>query len=223
MLLTFFRGRTDLYTYNRKDLSRLGEQLFFIMYSSYNSIIRIVSKSGRKEIFMKKLSTLLFIIFSRWGLVVFLSYYAIFYLVILEVFPSSWMNDIATFVEPYYVTLRYIGIFMNIIICIMTIHFLVNYLQYKKYIIRRKTLSFVIAASIIQMLSFFCYSNLPIEAFINNEQLNRLNQLFWSFKLHIMELIALFLTGYVVAFYIGALSRVHFLTDVVLASKKPKK
>ncbi|MGM9949644.1 MAG: hypothetical protein ACI33P_05935 [Lysinibacillus sp.] len=172
---------------------------------------------------MKKLSTLLFIIFSRWGLMAFLSYYAIFYLVILEVFPSSWMNSMAAFVNPYYVAIRYIGILLNLIICGMAIHFLVKYLQYKNFIIRRKTLSFVIAASIIQMLSFFCYTNLPAEAFTHSEQLKELNQLSRSFALHIVELLALFLTGYVAAFYIGALSRVRFLTDVVLAPKKPMK
>jgi hypothetical protein len=172
---------------------------------------------------MKKLTTLLFIIFSRWGLVVFLSYYAVFYLVILEVFPSSWMNGIAAFVNPYYVTIRYIGILMNLIICIMVFRFLLKYFQYKNFIIRRKTLSFVMAASVIQLLSFFCYTNLPQETFISTDELKELNQLFWRFKFHIVELISLFLTGYVAAFYIGALSRVHFLTDVVLAPKKPSK
>ena len=172
---------------------------------------------------MKKLSTLLFIIFNRWGLVVFLSYYAIFYLIILEVFPSSWMDNTAVFVSPYYVTLRYVGMIMNVMICIMTFRFLFNYLQYKNVIIRKKTLSFVLAASIIQILSFFCYTNLSQQMFQNTEQLVELNQLFFSYKLYIVELAALFLTGYVLAFYIGALSRVHFLTDVVLAPKKPMK
>ena len=172
---------------------------------------------------MKKLATLLFILFSRWGLMAFLTYYAVFYLVILEVFPSSWMNSMAAFVNPYYVTIRYIGIIINLIICGIVIHFLLKYFQYKNFIIRRKTLSFVIAASIIQMLSFFCYTNLPAEAFVNSERLKELNQLFGSFKLHIVELLALFLTGYVAAFYIGALSRGRFLTDVVLVPKKPMK
>ncbi len=196
-------------------------------FSSYIQAIivwlSIVSNCGRKENRMKKLSTLLFIIFNRWGLVVFLSYYVIFYLVILEVFPSSWMDNIAVFVKPYYVIIRYMGIIMNLVICVMTIRFLFNYLQYKNVMIRKKTFSFVLAAAIIQILSFFCYTNLPQQVFQNTEQFLKLNQLFFSFKLHIVELAALFLTGYVVAFYMGALSRVHFLTDVVLAPKKPKK
>ena len=73
------------------------------------------------------------------------------------------------------------------------------------------------------MLSFFCHTNLPAEAFMDSEQLKELNQLFWGCKLHIVELFALFLTGHVAAFYIGALSRVHFLTDVVLVSNKQMK
>lgn len=172
---------------------------------------------------MKKLSTLIFIIFSRWGLVVFLGYYTIFYLVILDILPSAWMNGMATVVEPYYVMIRYVSILVNIVICAMTIHFLARYLQHKNYVIRKRTLSFVLAASIVQLLSFFCYTNLPSEAFQSTEQLTRLQQIFWSFRLHIVELIALFLTGYVLAFYVGALSRVKFLTDVVLAPKKPMK
>lgn len=172
---------------------------------------------------MKKLSTLLFIIFNKWGLVVFLSYYGIFYVVILKIFPSSWMDNMAVFVNPYYVTIRYVGMIVNISICIMTIRFLFNYFQYKNIMIRKKTLSLVLAASIIQILSFFCYTNLPALAFENTEQLAKLNQLFFSYNIHIVELVALFLTGYVIAFYIGALSRVHFLTDVILAPKKPMK
>lgn len=151
----------------------------------------------------------------------FLGYYMIFYLVILDILPSSWMNAMAPVIEPYYVTIRYVSILVNILICAMTLRFLARYLQYKKYMIRKRTLSFVLAASIVQLFSFFCYTNLPSEAFQSTEQLTRLQQIFWSFRLHIVELIALFLKGYVLAFYVGALSRVKFLADVVLAPRKP--
>ena len=69
-------------------------------------------------------------------------------------------------------------------------------------------------------MSFFCYANLPVEAITNTNQLINLQNFFIRYNFHIVELIALFLTGYVLAFYIGTLARVKFLTDVVLAPKK---
>ncbi|WP_431027373.1 hypothetical protein [Lysinibacillus sp. LZ02] len=169
---------------------------------------------------MKRLATILVLAFSRWGLIAFTIYYATFYIIILNVFPSQFVDFVAQAVNPYYVAIRYVSIAVNIVMCFIVFRFLWKYLQYQSYAIRKKTLSFVMAASLIQLLSFFCYTNIPLESLTNTEQLTNLQQVFFSYKLYIVELVALFFTGYVLAFYIGALSRVKFLTDVMLAPKK---
>ena len=187
------------------------------LFSRYNEIIGMLVEG---EVKMKRFAALLLLTFSRWGMVVFMLYYMTLYLIILNVFPSNFMYTIAEWVDPYYVTIRYIGIIVNIIISIIVFRFFMKYIQYQKYVIRKKTLSFVVAASIIQLASFFLYTNLPPLAITNTSQLVNLQDFFLQYKFHIVELMALFLTGYVLAFYIGALARVKFLTDVVLAPKK---
>ena len=169
---------------------------------------------------MKRFATILFLTFSRWGLIAFIIYYAALYLVILDIFPTSFMYTIAEWVDPYYVTIRYVSIVVNILICIMVFHFFVKYIQFEGYAIRKKTLSFVVAVSIIQLISFFCYTNIPAEALTNTKQLINLQNFFIRYNFHIVELISLFLTSYVLAFYIGTLARVKFLTDVILVPKK---
>ena len=169
---------------------------------------------------MKRFTTILFLTFSRWGLTAFIIYYAILYAIIVDIFPVNLMSTIAKWTDIYYVMIRYVGIIVNVMICIMVFRFFMKYIQYESYIIRRKTLSFVIAASIVQLMSFFCYTNLPVAELTTTSQLVNLQDFFIRYKFHIVELIALFLTGYVLAFYIGTLARVKFLTDVVLAPKK---
>ena len=169
---------------------------------------------------MKRFATILFLTFSRWGLIAFIIYYAALYLVILDIFPANFMYTIAEWVDPYYVTIRYVSIVVNILICIMVFRFFVKYIQFESYAIRKKTLSFVVAASIIQLMSFFCYINIPVAALTTTNQLINLQDFFIRYNFHIVELIALFFTSYVLAFYIGTLARVKFLTDVILAPKK---
>ena len=169
---------------------------------------------------MKRFATILFLTFSRWGLIAFSIYYATLYLIILDLFPTSLMYTVAEWVDPYYVTIRYVSIFINVVIFVMVFRFFMKYIQYQSYVIRKKTLSFVVAISIIQLMSFFCYANLPVAAITTTNQLINLQNFFIRYNFHIVELIALFLTGYVLAFYIGTLARVKFLTDVVLAPKK---
>ena len=169
---------------------------------------------------MKRFATILFLTFSRWGLIAFSIYYATLYLIILDLFPTNLLYTIAEWVDPYYVTIRYVSIFINVVIFVMVFRFFVKYIQYQSYVIRKKTLSFVVAISIIQLMSFFCYANLPVAAITTTNQLINLQNFFIRYNFHIVELIALFLTGYVLAFYIGTLARVKFLTDVVLAPKK---
>ena len=169
---------------------------------------------------MKRFATILFLTFSRWGLTAFIIYYAALYLAILNLFPTSFMHTIAEWIDPYYVTIRYVSIVINILICIMVFRFFMKYIQFESYVIRRKTLSFVVAASIIQLMSFFCYTNIPVTALTTTKQLTNLQDFFIRYNFHIVELIALFLTSYVLAFYIGTLARVKFVTDVVLAPKK---
>ncbi|MGM9943384.1 MAG: hypothetical protein ACI33M_00495 [Lysinibacillus sp.] len=169
---------------------------------------------------MKRFTSILFLTFSRWGLITFIIYYAILSLITLNIFPVNLMYTIAEWVDPYYVTIRYVGIVLNIVICIMIFRFFMKYIQYESYVIRKKTLSFIVAASIIQLMSFFCYKNIPVSAINTTNQLINLQDFFIRYNFHIVEFIALFLTGYVLAFYIGTLARVKFLTDVVLAPKK---
>jgi len=169
---------------------------------------------------MKRFATILFLTFSRWGLIAFSIYYATLYLIILDLFPTNLLYTIAEWVDPYYVTIRYVSIFINVVIFVMVFRFFMKYIQYQSYVIRKKTLSFVVAISIIQLMSFFCYANLPVAAITTTNQLINLQNFFIRYNFHIVELIALFLTGYVLAFYIGTLARVKFLTDVVLAPKK---
>ena len=169
---------------------------------------------------MKRFATILYLTFSRWGLIAFIIYYATLYVIILDIFPVNLMSTMAKWVDIYYVTIRYVGIIINVVICIMVSRFLVKYIQYESYIIRKKTLSFVIAASIVQFMSFFCYTNLPVTELTTTNQLVNLQDFFIRYNFHIVELIALFLTGYVLAFYIGTLARVKFSTDIVLAPKK---
>ena len=169
---------------------------------------------------MKRFATILFLTFSRWGLIAFSIYYATLYLIILDLFPTGLLYTIAEWVDPYYVTIRYVSIFINVVIFVMVFRFFMKYIQYQSYVIRKKTLSFVVAISIIQLMSFFCYTNLPVATITTTNQLINLQNFFIRYNFHIVELIALFLTGYVLAFYIGTLARVKFLTDVVLAPKK---
>ena len=169
---------------------------------------------------MKRFATILFLTFSRWGLIAFIIYYAALYLVILNLFPTSFMHTIVEWIDPYYVTIRYVSIVINVVICIMVFRFFMKYIQFESYVIRKKTLSFVVAASIIQLMSFFCYTNIPVAELTNTKQLTNLQDFFIRYNFHIIELIALFLTSYVLAFYIGTLARVKFLTDVMLAPKK---
>ena len=172
---------------------------------------------------MKRFTTILFLTFSRWGLLAFTIYNAILYLILLNILPIDLMYTIAEWADPYYVTIRYVGMIVNIFICIVVIRFFVKYIQYQSYIIRKKTLSFIVAASIVQLMSFFCYTNLPKSVITTTNDLVNLNDLFITYNFHIVELVALFLTGYVIAFYISTLARVKFLTDVVLAPKKNAK
>ena len=169
---------------------------------------------------MKRFATILFLTFSRWGLIAFSIYYVTLYLIILNIFPTDLTYKIAEWIDPYYVTIRYVGIVVNIVICIMAFRFFMKYIQYQSYVIRKKTLSFVVAASIVQLMSFFCYTNLPVAAITTTNQLVNLQDFFIQYNFHIVELVALFLTGYVLAFYVGTLARVKFFTDVVLAPKK---
>lgn len=169
---------------------------------------------------MKRLATIYFLTFSRWGLIAFSIYYAALCLIIVNIFPTNFIFTIAEWTDPYYVTIRYVGIVVNIVICIMVFRFFMKYIQYESYVIRKKTLSFVVAASIVQLMSFFCYTNIPIEAITTTNQLINLQDFFIRYNFHIIEIVALFLTGYVLAFYVGTLARGKFLTDVVLAAKK---
>ena len=144
---------------------------------------------------MKRFATILFLTFSRWGLTAFIIYYAALYLAILNLFPTSFMHTIAEWIDPYYVTIRYVSIVINILICIMVFRFFMKYIQFESYVIRRKTLSFVVAASIIQLMSFFCYTNIPVTALTTTKQLTNLQDFFIRYNFHIVELIALFLTS----------------------------
>ncbi len=101
----------------------------------------------------------------------------------------------------------------------MAIRFIWKYVNRKSYIIRKNVLSFVIAVSVIQFFSYFCYTNLPLVG-EKTEQLMNLNTFSEMYKTSIIENTALFLTGYILAFYIGALSRSNFYGDVVLAAPK---
>ena len=169
---------------------------------------------------MKRFTTILFLTFSRWGIIAFSVYYVALYLIILNIFPTDLIYTIAKWTDPYYVTIRYVSIVINIVICIIVFRFFIKYIQYKSYIIRKKTLSFVVAASIVQLMSFFCYINIPVATLTTTNQLINLQDFFIRYNFHIVELIALFLTSYVLAFYVGTLARVKFLTDIVLAPKK---
>ena len=127
---------------------------------------------------MKRFATILFLTFSRWGLIAFIIYYAALYLVILDLFPTSFMYTIGEWVDPYYVTIRYVSIVVNILICMMVFRFFMKYIQFESYVIRKKTLSFVVAASIIQLMSFFCYTNIPVAALTTTKQLTNLQDFF---------------------------------------------
>lgn len=169
---------------------------------------------------MKRFTTILFLTFSRWGLLAFTIYYTMLCIIILNIFPVDLMYTIAKWIDPYYVAIRYVSIIVNVFICIVVFRFFMKYIQFHSYIIRKKTLSFIVAASIVQLMSFFCYTNLPVAELTNTNQLANLNSLFVTYNFHIVEFIALFFTGYVLAFYISTLARVKFLTDVVLAPKR---
>lgn len=171
---------------------------------------------------MKRFTNLLFIIFSRWGFIAFMLYYTIFYLITLNIFPIEFMQSVAQLVNPYYVPIRYVSFITNIIICFITLRFIFKYIKKENYIIRKKTLSFIIAISLIQFISLFSHTNLPpMDA--TTEALMNLEAFSTKVNMITIENIALLLTGYILAFYIGALSRGNFYGDVVLAAKIPKK
>ena len=171
---------------------------------------------------MKRFTTLLFIIFSRWGFISFMLYFAVFYMIILNIFQGESMQSLSQLVQPYYVPIRYVSFILNSLICFMAVRFIWKYVKKESYIIRKSTLSFVIAVSVIQFISYFCYTNLP-PMDDHTEQLMNLNAFSEMYKTSMVENIALFLTGYILAFYIGALSRGKFYGDVVLAVSKPEK
>ena len=141
---------------------------------------------------MKRFTTILFLTFSRWGLWAFTIYYATLCLILLNIFPIDLTYTIAEWIDPYYVTIRYVSMIVNIFICIVVFRFFVKYIQYQSYIIRKKTLSFIVATSIVQLMSFFCYTNLPESTITITNQLVNLNDLFVTYNFHIVELIALF-------------------------------
>ena len=89
---------------------------------------------------MKRFATILFLTFSRWGLIAFSIYYATLYLIILDLFPTGLLYTIAEWVDPYYVTIRYVGIFINVIIFVMVFRFFMKYIQYQSYVIRKKNI-----------------------------------------------------------------------------------
>lgn len=171
---------------------------------------------------MKRFTTLLLIIFSRWGFIAFMLYFCLLYLIILNISPVEYMQSISLLIKPYYVSIRYVSSVTNIIILIMAIRFILKFIKKERYVIRKKTLSFVIAISIIQLLSFFCYTNLPPIG-VNTEQLVNLYKFSERFRIGILENLALLVTGYILAFYMGALSRGKFYRDVVFATKSSNK
>lgn len=172
---------------------------------------------------MKRFSAIFMLAFSRKGFAAFTVYYAIFFMSILNVFPDQVMQGLASLVNPYYGAIRMIGIVANIIICFMVFRFLIRFIQYEPYAIKRKGLSFIMALCFVQLLSFFCYTNLPAESITITAQLGKLQAIYLGYGFYFLEIVALCVGGYLVAFYVGALSHSKFAMDVILAPKRPQK
>ncbi len=172
---------------------------------------------------MRRFLSLLILAFNRKGFMAFIVYYVLFFISIYNIFPLSWLQEGAVLLSPYYGAVRLMGLLANILVCVMTVHFLIKFMRYEAYPIKRKTLSFVIALCFIQLLSFYCSMHIPVSAITVTAQLESLQAVFEAYQLYVVELVALCLSGYVLAFYIGVLSRAEFAMDVIVAPKKPEK
>lgn len=172
---------------------------------------------------MRSFTQLLIRTYGKSGIITFTIYFVLFYFFAMQIMPNSWFSSFAYVIGPYYVALRYVSFAIHFIICFMAFRFVMKFINKELYIVRRKTLAFLVAAVIIQFVSFFCSIYvLPIlaEDELFKYQVENISS---SLGLYWAEWIALICTGYILPFYVGALKLVKFNTDMIIAPIRKQK
>lgn len=171
---------------------------------------------------MKHLTQLLIRTYGKWGLVIFISYFALFYFLVLQVMPIVWFDSFAYMIGSYYASVRYVGYAVNIAVCILGARFIMKMLNKESYVLRRKMLAFLVAASLIQLFSFFC--SMYVQPILKADVLYKHQvDVYTTMGLYWIEWIGLIMIGYILPFYFGALKLVKFNADMMIAPVKKKK
>lgn len=172
---------------------------------------------------MRRFTQLLIRTYGKWGIITFSVYFALFYFIVLELMPATWFTSFAYAIGPYYVALRYVSYAIHFIICFMGFRFVMKFVNKELYIVRRKTLAFLVAAVIIQFVSFF--SSLYALPILSEDDLYKyqVENISTGLGFYWAEWIALIFTGYLLPFYVGALKLVKFNTDMLIAPVRKQK
>jgi len=171
---------------------------------------------------MKRFIHLLIRTYGKWGIITFTAYFAVFYFLVLMVMPIAWFDSFAYAIGGYYAAIRYVSYVVHAIICVLVTRFIIKLVNRRPYIVRRKTLAFLVAAACIQLFSFFCATYVP--AVLKEDVLYKHQvDVYTTMGLYWLEWIALIMIGYMMPFYVGALKLVQFNSDMMIASVKKKK
>ncbi|MEK4230178.1 hypothetical protein [Solibacillus sp. FSL H8-0538] len=175
----------------------------------------------RKDLAMVRLVNIFRIMFNRYGLLVFFLCFTSILILYLPGIPELFAKPVMEVVGPYLLAILQMGVLINSIAVLLMVHFVIKVLSKKNYTIKVTVLSLLIAFFIMQWFSLFCltmypqFSNVP-------EATYRFFEVYVNYKIEIVEEVGLGCTIYLLAFYMGALSRKKFKVNVILLGKLKK-
>ena len=160
--------------------------------------------------------------FGKVGFLSLVAYFILLCITVFVIYPANSFLAFAEFLLQYYVALRYITIGLHFITLFIAFRLISKLFRKRLFLIRKKMLGFLLASSLVQLFSYFCFFNVAPSFPENIQSITLFHEQTKGFFLLSVEWLSLIVMGFVIAFYIGALARGKFKSDVILAPKKKK-
>ena len=169
---------------------------------------------------MKRYSSILYTMFGKLGFLSLVAYFVLLCITVFVIYPANSFIAFAEILLQYYVALRYVTVGLHFITLFIAIRLISKLFRKRLFLIRKKMLSFLLASSLVQLFSYFCFLNVAPNFPRNIVSITRLQDQTYAYGLLFIEWLALIVAGYLIAFYVGTLARGKFKSDVILAPKQ---
>lgn len=170
---------------------------------------------------MIKLIYIFRIMFNRYGFFAFLLCFAAVFIVYFPGLPTVIVKPLMVAVKPYLLAILQMGVLINSTAVVLMLLLVIKVICKKNYTIKNSVLSLLLAFFLLEWLSLVCFMMYPKFSSLTAD-MYQYYQVYATYRVDILEAIGLVCTIYLVAFYVGALSRKKFKVNIVLLGKIKK-